>query len=114
MQRKHQLNGIQKVLDDRDFVQAKNDCETLRTKLHSDFIREKSGCIKTDPKSFWRHINSKRTSNTLPTVVELNGMKVTTNAAKSNLFAEYFQSVYAYDSEDPSLLDFNNDRRWLL
>ncbi|XP_037034212.1 uncharacterized protein LOC119072993 [Bradysia coprophila] len=109
--RKHQLlNVIPTILDDRLFLQAKHEYEVLRTKLHSDFIREKSSCIKTDPKSFWRHINAKRKSNNLPAVVELNGKKASTDSEKANLFAEYFQSVYATEPDDPSLLDFINTR----
>ncbi|XP_037029672.1 uncharacterized protein LOC119069658 [Bradysia coprophila] len=110
-ERKHQLSsGISTVLDDREFLQAKDDYEALRTELHSNFIREKSHCIKTDPKSFWRHINSKRKSNSLPAIVELNGKKATTNAEKSHIFAEYFQSVYVEHPNDPSILDFINAR----
>ncbi|XP_037026613.1 uncharacterized protein LOC119067625 [Bradysia coprophila] len=110
-QRKQQLlYDIPTVLDDRKFLQAKIEFESMRTELHSNFIREKAHCLKSDPKSFWRHINGKRKSNNLPAVVELNGKKASTNAEKSNLFAEFFQSVYVDYPEDPSLFDFIDNR----
>jgi len=88
------------------FLEAKTIYESYRKELHSNFIREKARCSKTNPKSFWQHINSKRKVSNVPAVIEFNGTKATTNAEKTNLFAEYFKSVYADYQIDPSLVDF--------
>lgn len=48
------------VLDEREFLSAMGNYEAYRKELHSDYIREKARCVKNDPKSFWRHINSKQ------------------------------------------------------
>lgn len=71
--RKQQIqHKLHTVLDDRNFLEARANYETLRMELHSDFIREKARCVKHDSKSFWRHINNKRKSNQLPAAIELN------------------------------------------
>lgn len=107
---KQLLDGVPTVLDDREFLRARGDYESHRKELHSDYIREKARCAKNDPKSFWRHVNSKRKSNNLPAVMEFNGEKASTNAEKTNMFAEYFQSVYVEHPLDPMLMEFIRKR----
>ena len=50
--------------------------------------------IKDDPKQFWNYINHKRKNNNYPTLIKLNDKKSCIDGEISNLFKEFFQSVY--------------------
>lgn len=97
--------------DDDAFMSAKCEYEKRRQELHSKFIREKASCAKTNPKSFWQFVNSKRKSNTLPAKMFLNDKSATTDKEKADLFACHFQSVYVQHDDDPNLNNFIQQRQ---
>lgn len=89
---------------------ARDNYEQHRKLLHNDFIRDKASCVKTDPKSFWRFINSKRSSNALPSKIVFNGEEAKTDKEKADVFAKFLQSVYVQHDDDPDLCDFIDNR----
>lgn len=98
--------------DDGDFQTARTKHDQYRSKLYNDFLREMSSKCKDNPKEFWKYINNKRKSNTLPETMEYGGKFATSNVDKANLFGKFFSSVYQnYDTDDDitSLIDNRND-----
>lgn len=96
--------------DEGSFLGAKNEFEECRKKLHSEYIRNKAECLKSDPKQFWRFINTKRKSNELPASIEYGDKKATTDLEKAQFFAEYFQTVYVKHPDDSDLPNFIRER----
>lgn len=96
--------------DERPFLEARTNFEDCRKECFSEFIRGKATDSKTDPKSFWRHINEERKSNTLPSSIIYNNQKGTSNSEKAEPFSEYFQTVYTSHDHDDTLLEFIRNR----
>lgn len=106
MERKYDTNA-----GDSAFITARANYEQHRKQLHSNFIREKALCAKTDPKSFWQFINNKRKSNTSPAKIDFNSEVATTNGEKADIFAKFLNSVYVNHENDPDLHDFIKKRQ---
>lgn len=52
--------------DDSKFLRAKTEFEAYQKELYTEYVRKVANERKSDPKSFWRYINGKRSSNYLP------------------------------------------------
>lgn len=59
--------------DEESFLNAKSNFEQYRRQLRNDFIRDKASSLKSDSKSFWKFLNDKRTSNSLPGIINYDG-----------------------------------------
>lgn len=96
--------------DEDPFLNAKLNFEQYRRQRHNDFIREKASSLKPDPKSFWKFINEKRKSNSLPSTINYEGQTAIDDSEKANLFSKFFQNVYTRHETDSSLDDFITER----
>lgn len=97
-------------VDEAPFLDSKSRFEQHRSQLHDNFINQQAKNLFRKPKEFWRHLNGKRKSNCLPDVMNFNGKTAKTDEDKANLFAEYFESVYAKHDEDTTLDSFIAER----
>lgn len=79
---------------EQSFLFAREEHDSYRKHLFSDYLREQAANLKGDPKSFWRHVNSKRVSNALPSSISFKDNKATSDKEKADLFATFFKSVY--------------------
>lgn len=103
--------GTDSEIHKEDFIAAREDYESYRKLLFSNFLRDQASSLKSDPKSFWRHINSKRVSNSIPSIVTYKNQQASSEKDKANLFAEFFQTVYSdFDMGDPEIIDFIRNR----
>ena len=99
--------------DDSDFKKAQaefNEYQQIRYNQHIKDIAESS---KGDPKRFWKYINGKRNTNTIPNKLSYDGETVTEDFDKAKMFAKFFASVYINHGEDSDLDQFikqRNDR----
>lgn len=91
-------------------MEARSTYEAFRWQLHENFIYEQSVNLKSSPKAFWNHINSKRKSNGLPDTMIYNNKTAKSTEEKANLFAEFFEDVYKKHEEDNSLDSFISNR----
>lgn len=73
------------------FLRAREDHDAYRKHMFSECWREQAVNLKRDPKSFWRHINSKRVTNSTPSMVSFNGKQASNDKDKADLFASFFQ-----------------------
>lgn len=108
----HRKNtGVDSVAYYENFLAARENYESYRKLLFSNFLRDQAPKLKSDSKSFWRHINSKRTSNSIPSKVTYNSHEASSDESKANLFATFFQTVYSsFDNDDREILDFVRNR----
>lgn len=96
--------------DDSKFRQSKIEFDSYEQQLYTDYIRKLAEDRKNDPKSFWRFINGKRTSNSLPSKLNFNGNTATNDMDKANLFAGFFSSVYIDHNDQFNMDAFINNR----
>lgn len=103
--------GIESVAHYEDFLAARENYESYRKQLFSNFLRDQAPNLKNDPKSFWRHINSKRKSNSIPLKITYDNLEASSDESKANLFATFFQTVYSsFDNDDLEIFDFVRNR----
>lgn len=94
-----------------DFMTSKSEYESHRNNRFSEFLRDQASNAKNNPKLFWRHINSKRTNNSIPANMKYGDKSASTDIEKAELFAEFFQSVYTKHSIDNELPSFIENRQ---
>lgn len=96
--------------DDFKFTQAKLNFDNHQQQLYTAYVKGLANDRTTNPKSFWRFINGKRSTNSLPSKLKLDDQTATTNSEKANLFARYFSSVYIEHNSDNDIDSFIKDR----
>lgn len=77
------------------FIRLRNEYLNLESALHKQHVERQAQLLKTDPKQFWKIINGRRGTAGIPAKVKYG--RVTANDAQeaANLFADFFQAVYA-------------------
>ncbi|XP_075157586.1 uncharacterized protein LOC142230848 [Haematobia irritans] len=75
----------------------------LENKLpHRNYLSRMKEQLRVDPKSFYKFVNSKRQSNTLPTYLKYQSLTADNDMDISDLFAEFFATTYSDRSYDCS------------
>lgn len=97
-------------MNDEPFLASRSKFEQYRKDLFENFIQQQASNFSRNPKEFWKHLNGKRKSNSLPNIMHYNGKTAGTDQEKSELFAEYFDDVYVKHPEDQSLDTFIQNR----
>ena len=83
------------------FSKARNNANRTIKDNKAQFEMKIANEIKTNPKQFWRYINSQKPhTQEFPTIVDTNGKEHKDDISKAETFNEYFASVYT--SEDPN------------
>lgn len=97
---------------EEQFLVARADYDCHRKQLFSNYLRDQAACLKNDPKSFWRHINSKRASNNIPAKLNFKDKEASSDKEKAGLFADFFKTVYCeHDNGVADIDEFIRTRR---
>ena len=80
----------------------------MKHKYHA-FVEDLSDKVKTNPKTFWSFFHDKTQSKAIPDTLTDSDSEYTEPAAKTNLFNNYFQSVFAKD-QSPTRCNADNVR----
>lgn len=73
----------------------------LNDHLYSAHQHQLQNRLKSDPKSFWRHVNEQRKESGLPSTMT-SGMHVAESTTEiAGLFRSQFSSVFSFDCLDP-------------
>lgn len=99
------------VADDRLFMNARNEYEKYRIDAHSNYIRDQEINFRRDPKRFWKFLNGKRKTNEIPDKIYYKDKCAITDVDKSNIFADFFETVYVKHTGDEELSTFIDQRR---
>ena len=100
--------------DPLDYIRAtkeKLELRQLTRKLCTDFEKDLAYNIKTEPKAFWRYVNSKlKSRQTINDLVDDTGQRISDNQEKANLLNNYFSSVFTREdtSSHPTLTTLYN------
>ena len=88
--------------DPLDYIRAtkeKLELRQLTRKLCTDFEKDLAYNIKTEPKAFWRYVNSKlKSRQTINDLVDDTGQRISDNQEKANLLNNYFSSVFTREN----------------
>lgn len=84
---------------------ARSEYNMANRYAYNNYLYKIKNNLKSDPKSFYRFVNSKRRSNEFPNTMKYNGSEKSDDTSISNMFAEFFASTYSFSS-------FNNTSQY--
>jgi len=76
------------------FSSLRTQVKLKSSEAYKNYINNISDGFISDPKSFWRYVNSKRRTTRLPGVMFLNGENISDPQSIVNSFADFFASFY--------------------
>ena len=81
------------------FCRLRKEVKRLQKRDHSDHIKKVECSIKQDPKKFWSHVKSLKSTNSIPNSMTFNNITYTTSRTILKAFSLFFKSVFIqYDS----------------
>ncbi|KAJ3660224.1 hypothetical protein Zmor_004686 [Zophobas morio] len=89
------------------FKSVRSRCKELNDSLYASYIRKVDGCILNDPTYFWKFIKSKKDCNGIPNEMFFDEISSSGGQDISNLFADFFSSVYDKGNNDDLADNFN-------
>ena len=98
-------------MDYNRFAKVHNDLRSLTRRLKSGYEENLVSNIKTNPKVFWKYVNSKMKTRLPVDIFRTNDGEAVSNLDIANVLNEYFVSVFTQEDlrNMPSLLDVFND-----
>lgn len=91
------------AVDFQSFLNHREQFLELNSVLYQQYENSQADLIQQDPKQFWRLVNKRRGIDGVPENVVLDEKQASNHQDATNLFADYFQSVFAPDSSGVSL-----------
>ena len=89
--------------DRRSFDEAFAAFDSLNTKLYDEYIANMASSVKSNPKSFWRLVNSRRKTENVAKILHYGDTTTTDIQLQADLFAEFFNTNF--ESAQSSRLD---------
>lgn len=78
-----------------DFNLAYDEFNTMNKKLYDDYLNKMTSNLKSDPSSFWRFVNAKKSNDGDPKLLTLNEISTTDKATQADLFATFFSKIFS-------------------
>lgn len=103
---REETSDVNEKPNDQPFLESNFKFEQYRKELHEEFIQRQAANLSKNPREFWKHLNGKRKSNSLPDNMNFNDKTAKTDQEKADLFADFFEDVYVKHDEDQSLHSF--------
>lgn len=88
--------------DKQQFEKAFEDFDGLNTTLYNEYVDKLKSSLKSDPSSFWRFVNSKKSTDNKPKVMHFKSNRSSDEKVQADMFAEFFSSNYTVPSTDDS------------
>lgn len=67
---------------------------------YKNYLRKINNNMKSNPRSFFNFVNSKRRSTDYPTTMKLGDLECSDDLSISNMFADFFESTYSLTESD--------------
>ncbi|XP_055523060.1 uncharacterized protein LOC129717229 [Wyeomyia smithii] len=93
--RQRLLRKQRTLFNRRAFKYASDAYRRLNSSLYKSYVLRTQFSLRSNPKSFWTFVNSKRKSTSIPSSVFLGGTDSSTVTESCELFADHFSSVFA-------------------
>ncbi|KAF0704210.1 Uncharacterized protein FWK35_00029024, partial [Aphis craccivora] len=81
-------------LDYAEFSTLRASYKAEYKKCHTAFLSRTESMLKSNPRSFWDFVRVHKSSNEIPHTVHFENIKSSGIESVSNLFSQYFNSVY--------------------
>ena len=79
----------------KNFHRASNAYRSLNASLYKSYVLRVQTNLRRNPRSFWRFVDSKRKSSTIPPNVMLNDSVAASPAESCELFARHFAAIFS-------------------
>ncbi|KAI1522294.1 hypothetical protein PtrSN002B_012217, partial [Pyrenophora tritici-repentis] len=76
------------------FILASREFEKLNTELYDAYVGKMKASLKHDPSRFWQYVNSKKSTDNKPKIMQYGDVRTDIETEQANLFAEFFGSNY--------------------
>ncbi|KAF0713286.1 putative RNA-directed DNA polymerase, partial [Aphis craccivora] len=90
------------------FSYLRSCCKAQNKIDYNIFIQKTQNSITSNPKLFWKYVNSKRSTHSLPNSMYYNNDNISGDNDITNCFAQYFSSVLNMPSILESISDYYN------
>ena len=77
--------------------------DTLNKFLYNQYLLSVESDLKSNSKSFWKFINTKKQSNGIPNLMRHDGISSSDLKVVCNFFGKHFQSVYLDSNPNPNI-----------
>lgn len=84
--------------DKQPFDKAFEEFDGLNTTLYNNYVDKLKASLKSDPSSFWRFVNSKKSTDNKPKVLQLDAKRSSEESAQADMFAEFFSGNFVAPS----------------
>lgn len=81
------------------YSEIRREVKLASVKAHGDYVCRMESSLRVNPKQFFNYVNDKRKTGGLPPRLRLGGKEVDSVEDMTNLFAEFFSSVYVRGDE---------------
>lgn len=103
--RAHKVYKTSNLLSDYlTFSSLRSQCKLLTKDDYRAYVATVENSVRYDVKNFWNFVNAKRGNNGLPSTMHHGTYSASSPTSIANLFATYFDSVYASPMGQPSAL----------
>src|SRR3978361_467232 len=79
---------------------AQNNFEKLNSELYNTYVDKMKTSLKQDPSKIWQYVNSKKSTDNKPKVMQLGAERTSNESEQANMFANFFATNYT-DSSTP-------------
>lgn len=105
---------FKKTGNKNDFNLAFDEFNIMNKNLYDEYLNKMTSNLKSDPSSFWRFVNAKKSNDGEPKLQTLNDNSSTDKATQAELFAVFFSNIFSNKSTSSTndiqpLLNVNND-----
>lgn len=84
--------------DYNEFSLLRTHCKHLKRQCYQDYVAKTESSLRDNVKNFWKFVNSKKSSCSLPSVMHYNNFTSSSGMEIANLFAEYFSKTYSVEN----------------
>ena len=85
------------------FLRYRDAFAKLNLQLYREFHQSQADLIKSNPSKFWKRVNARRSTSGIPRLVRHGASESADLKGTANLFADFFEGVYASDKVSPDL-----------
>ena len=121
--KRYRNSGFQQSFE-WQYIFASREFDKLNTELYDDYVNKMKSSLKHDASKFWQYVNSKKSTDNKPKIMQFGDVRTTNETEQANLFADFFRSNYENASTQgvqqppavvsPSTEDFQLDINFVL
>ena len=90
------------------FIQAHEKFSELNNQLYKKYVDKVTSSLHNDPASFWRFVNSKKSSDSNPHILQLDETVSTNKNEHAQMFAEFFSSNFNENAQPQNSINMCN------